>query len=243
MPDTILFLDIDGCLSRGKFARFDLAALQTLEQLVQQSPTEVVLCTGRSLSYIEALAQIIHLGRYAITDHGALLYDYLDDKTIPAPQMTPAVRLRIQEMAQYLAAHKNSLDVHWEMSHGKEACVSLVAEKGKTAEDVYAVVTAKLNTEGFDLHCSGRALDIAPHGVNKWTGVQHFLHHTGREAAPLRLAAIGDSQGDLPILTEVDFAACPANAADAVKAVCHYISPKADIHGVLDIYRHHIFPA
>ena len=53
MPDTILFLDIDGCLTRGKFARYDLAALQTLEQLVQQSPTEVVLCTGRSLSYIE----------------------------------------------------------------------------------------------------------------------------------------------------------------------------------------------
>ena len=239
MPDTILFLDIDGCLTRGKFARYDLAALQALEQLVQQSPTEVVLCTGRSLSYIETLAQIVRFGRYAITDHGALLYDYLNDEVIPAPQMTPAVRLRIQEMAQYLAAHKNSLDVHWEMSHGKEACVSLVAEKGKTAEDVYAVVTAKLNTDGFDLHCSGRALDIAPHGVNKWTGVQHFLHHTGREAASLRLAAIGDSQGDLPILSQVDFAACPANAVDIIKDLCHYVSPEAEIYGVLDIYRRH----
>ena len=216
MPDTILFLDIDGCLTRGKFARYDLAALQTLEQLVQQSPTEVVLCTGRSLSYIETLAQIVRFGRYAITDHGALLYDYLNDDVIPAPQMTPAVRLRIQEMAQYLAAHKNSLDVHWEMSHGKEACLSLVAEKGKTAEDVYAVVTTNLNTD-----------------------VQHFLHHTGREAASLRLSAIGDSQGDLPILSQVDFAACPANAVDVIKDLCHYVSPEAEIYGVLDIYRRH----
>lgn len=239
MPDTILFLDIDGCLSGGKFARFDLTALQSLEQLVSQSPTEVVLCTGRSLSYIEALAQIIRLGRYAITDHGALLYDYLDDKTIPAPQLTPAVCERIRDMAQYLAAHKNSLEVHWEMSHGKEACVSLVAEKGRTAEDVYNAVRAHLHTDGFDLLRSGRALDISPRGINKWTGAQHYLHHSGQNTANLRLAAIGDSCGDLPILTEVDFAACPANAADAVKAGCHYISPEADIHGVLDIYYRH----
>lgn len=237
MPTTILFLDIDGCLSSGKFARYDLTALQALEQLVQDSPTEVVLCTGRSLSYIEALAQIVRLGRYAITDHGALLYDYLEDKTFPAPQLTPAVRERIRNIAAYLATHKNRLDVHWEMSHGKEACVSLVAEKGKTAEDVYNVVHAHLDTGGFDLLCSGRALDISPHGINKWTGVQHYLHHTGRTTVPLRLAAIGDSHGDLPILTQVDFAACPDNAADAVKAVCHYVSPAAEIHGVLDIYQ------
>ena len=237
MPETILFLDIDGCLTRGKFARYDSAALRTLEQCVQASPTEVVLCTGRSLSYIEALAQFARLGRYAITDQGALLYDYLNDDVIPAPQLTPAVRERTQQMAQYLAAHKDSFAVHWQKSHGKEACFSLVAEQGKTAEDVYAVVTANLHTDGFDLHCSGRALDIIPHGINKWTGVQHYLHHTGQQAANRRLAAIGDSPGDLPILRKVDFAACPANAAEAVKHICHYVSPEAEIYGVLDIYR------
>ena len=237
MKGDFLFLDIDGCLSRGKFAPFDVAALQTLAALVQQSATEVVLCSGRSLSYIEALAQIVRFGRYAVTDQGALLYDYLEDEVVYAPQLTPPVRERIAALAQYLAAHGDQFPVRWKMSHGKEACVSLVAEKGKRAEDVRAVVEAHLQTDGFDLHCSGRALDIIPHGVNKWTGAQFFFEHYGKKAT--RIAAIGDSPGDLPILTQADFAACPANAAESVKAVCDDISDADEIYGVIDIYRRH----
>ena len=102
-------------------------------------------------------------------------------------------------------------------------------------EDVRAVVEAHLQTDGFDLHCSGRALDIIPHGVSKWTGAQFFLEHYGKQAT--RLAAIGDSPGDLPILTQVDFAACPANAADSVKAVCDFVSDADEVYGVTDIFQ------
>ena len=152
-----------------------------------------------------------------------------------APQLTPPVRERIAALAQYLAAHGDQFAVRWKMSHGKEACVSLVAEKGKRAEDVRAVVEAHLQTDGFDLHCSGRALDIIPHGVSKWTGAQFFLEYYGKQAT--RLAAIGDSPGDLPILTQVDFAACPANAADSVKAVCDFVSDADEVYGVTDIFQ------
>ena len=235
MKGDFLFLDIDGCLSRGKFAPFDVAALQALAALAQNAETEVVLCTGRSLSYVEAIAQFVRFGRYAVTDQGALLYDYLEDEVVFAPQLTPPVRERIAALAQYLAAHGDQFAVRWKMSHGKEACVSLVAEKGKRAEDVRAVVEAHLQTDGFDLHCSGRALDIIPHGVSKWTGAQFFFAHYGKKAT--RIAAIGDSPGDLPILTQVDFAACPANAADSVKAVCDFVSDADEVYGVTDIFQ------
>ena len=81
MKGDFLFLDIDGCLSRGKYAPFDVAALQALAALAQNAETEVVLCTGRSLSYVEAIAQFVRFGRYAVTDQGALLYDYLEAAT------------------------------------------------------------------------------------------------------------------------------------------------------------------
>jgi len=68
MKGDFLFLDIDGCLSRGKYAPFDVAALQALAALAQNAETEVVLCTGRSLSYVEAIAQFVRFGRYAGTD-------------------------------------------------------------------------------------------------------------------------------------------------------------------------------
>ncbi|MDO4643407.1 MAG: HAD family hydrolase [Cardiobacteriaceae bacterium] len=235
MKGDFLFLDIDGCLSRGKFAPFDVKALQNLADIVQASETEVVLCTGRSLSYIEAIAQFVRFGRYAVTDHGALLFDYLEDEVTYAPQMTKHIREKIVALSQYLESQGNALAVHWKMSHGKEACVSLVAEKGKYAADVRAVIETNLQLDGFDLHCSGRALDIVPHGVSKWTGAQFFLQHFGKTAN--RLAAIGDSPGDLPILTQVDFAACPANAENSVKTVCHYVSAEAEVYGVTDIFR------
>ena len=104
MKGDFLFLDIDGCLSRGKFAPFDVAALQTLAAMARDADTEVVLCSGRSLSYIEAIAQFVRFGRYAIADQGALLYDYLEDEVVFAPQLTPPVRERIAALAQYLAA-------------------------------------------------------------------------------------------------------------------------------------------
>ena len=235
MKGDFLFLDIDGCLSRGKYAPFDAQALQALAAMARDAETEVVLCTGRSLSYVEAIAQFAPFGRYAVTDQGALLFDYLEDEVVYAPQLTPQVRERSAELARYLAAHGDSFAVRWKMSHGKEACVSLVAEKGKQAEDVRAVLEAHLQTDGFDLHCSGRALDIIPHGVSKWTGAQFFFAHYGKKAT--RIAAIGDSAGDLPILTQVDFAACPPNAADSVKAVCDYVSDVDEVYGVTDIFR------
>ena len=90
MKGDFLFLDIDGCLSRGKFAPFDVAAMQTLAALARNADTEVVLCSGRSLSYIEAIAQFVRFGRHAVADQGALLYDYLEDEVVFAPQLTAA---------------------------------------------------------------------------------------------------------------------------------------------------------
>ena len=107
MKGDFLFLDIDGCLSLGKYAPFDVAALQALAALAQNAETEVVLCTGRSLSYVEAIAQFVRFGRYAVTDQGALLYVYLEDEVVFAPQLTPPVRERIAALAQYLGAWRS----------------------------------------------------------------------------------------------------------------------------------------
>ena len=37
---------------------------------------------------------------------------------------------------------------------------------------------------------------------------------------PVVTVAVGDQENDLPMLMAADIAACPANAAEAVKAVC-----------------------
>ncbi len=237
MKEKIWFIDIDGCLSRGKFAPFDMFALQTLQSLIAKSGVEALLCSGRSLSYIEALTQFFRFGRYALADHGGILYDLEKDNCIYLPQLSPEMRRRLADVSADLAA-LGVENGHWKMSHGKEGSISLVGggEPAKFLHDV--VIQSDISLADFDVHYSGTVLDIVPKGISKWEGAYFYRQWRGKQAA--NIAAIGDSHGDLPLLEKADFSACPANAHDAVKAVCDYVSPHSDVYGVIDILSRHV---
>lgn len=231
MEKTIWFVDIDGCLSGGKFKPFDLSAFQALERLIQERHLDVVLCTGRSLSYLEALRQVARLGRFAIADHGSILYDTETDTAVYHPLCQADTRQKLRQLSVDLEAlgEKNGL---WRLSHGKSGSVSLVGQ-GCDGLAIRATLSHTFDLTGFDTHNSGRVLDIVPAGINKWVGAQFYLNH--RFISDVRTAAIGDSHGDLPILGMVDVPTCPNNAHKDVKALCHYVSPENEIRGVIDI--------
>lgn len=53
----------------------------------------------------------------------------------------------------------------------------------------------------------------------------------------MNFAAIGDSDGDLGVFRMVGRAFAPANASEAVRATCRYVSEHAHTLGVIDIFR------
>ena len=240
MKKTVWFLDVDGCLTAGKFARFNLAAMQRLEQLVREQGLEVVLCTGRSLSYLEALAQVLRLGRYAIGDHGAVLYDLERDEAFFHPKFDRADRDKLRQL-RYDLERLGQENGKWKLSHGKEASVSLVGQ-GCDALMMHEILQKEFDCEGFDLHASGRVLDLVSTGINKWVGAQFHLHKQYLSLDGLTIAAIGDSHGDLPLLSQAHIATCPANGHKQVQAVCDYVSPQPDILGVIDILSQPLVP-
>jgi hydroxymethylpyrimidine pyrophosphatase-like HAD family hydrolase len=69
--------------------------------------------------------------------------------------------------------------------------------------------------------------------VSKATGLARFKARTGLVAE--RLAGIGDTTGDMAIREHVAFFACPANAQPELKRHADYVSPFAEVAGVLDI--------
>lgn len=80
-------------------------------------------------------------------------------------------------------------------------------------------------------------LEIGPRDVSKGTGVVHIaqLLHT----ALADCAAAGDSQNDLPMLSEVGTAYSVENADPNVKAMARFVGPSCDDGGLADvIYRH-----
>ena len=58
-------------------------------------------------------------------------------------------------------------------------------------------------------------------GCTKATGLRFVTDYlTDRLGHPLTTVAVGDQENDLPMLLAADIAACPENAAEAVKSVC-----------------------
>lgn len=74
-----------------------------------------------------------------------------------------------------------------------------------------------------------RAGELSIHHViqaqkNKMRGIEMLVEKTG--IPPEEMAYIGDDLPDMSAMTIVGLAACPADAVDDVKKLCHYICEK-----------------
>ena len=68
---------------------------------------------------------------------------------------------------------------------------------------------------------SSRYFELQAKGCTKATGLRFVAERLEKELGhPVVTVAVGDQENDLPMLLAADIAACPANAAEAVKAVC-----------------------
>lgn len=92
------------------------------------------------------------------------------------------------------------------------------------AEDLLAVRPAVEAAFGdtFEYSVSSpRFFELQKKGCTKATGL-HFVaeYLAGKLGHPVTTVAVGDQENDLPMLLAADIAACPANAVEAVRAVC-----------------------
>lgn len=68
---------------------------------------------------------------------------------------------------------------------------------------------------------SPRFFELQRKGCTKATGLRFVAEYLkGKLGHPVVTVAVGDQENDLPMLMAADIAACPANAAESVKAVC-----------------------
>ena len=71
------------------------------------------------------------------------------------------------------------------------------------------------------------ALQIAPPGLSKWTGVVAFCRHRGLD--PDRVLAIGDGPNDVELLSRAAIAVAPSNGyPEAVRRAHHTVPPPSE---------------
>lgn len=233
----LLVLDIDGVLTREEGKALDLRLLERLRQMnraARENPSRpaVTLCTGRPAPYVEAMLQAIDGHLPAIFENGAGLYvpdgyRFLHHPALKDRSTFQVVRQRLDETLVQTG--------HAFFQPGKEYSLSLFAHDPAKTDGLHDQAVDALGSLGgsVDLVYSISCLNVIPRGVDKGSGIEFMADETSYE--PAEMLGVGDSDVDLPFLTEVGYSAAPANANPKVKGIVQYVSPSAAAEGVRDI--------
>ena len=237
----LVICDIDGCLSPESHAPINDTALSKIADhnrraVAQKDRPIVTLCSGRPISFVEAMCRFIHNTLIpCIGENGVWLYSPDVNKVEMDPAIT-AEHLEAVHAASRLLCDKYRANGVIEQP-GKSAAVTLYHPDTTYLRSILPAVQNELADHGWPFRVSMTWFYIncdLTH-VNKATGINRLFAETGIDRS--RTAAIGDTMGDKFMADSVRFFACPANAEPEIQQSANYISPHAEIDGVLDILR------
>ncbi|MFT4555877.1 MAG: hydroxymethylpyrimidine pyrophosphatase-like HAD family hydrolase [Planctomycetaceae bacterium] len=235
----LVICDIDGCLSSESHAPINDTALSKIAEhnrlaVSQKDRPIVTLCSGRPISFVEAMCRFIHNTLIpCIGENGVWLYCPDLNKFEMDPAIT-AEHLEAVHTASKLLREKYQANGVIEQP-GKAAAVTLYHPDTAYLRSILPAIKDELAARGWPFRVSMTWFYIncdLTH-VNKATGIERLFARTGID--PARTAAIGDTMGDKFMADSVSFFACPANAEAEIKQSANYISPYEEIDGVLDI--------
>jgi hydroxymethylpyrimidine pyrophosphatase-like HAD family hydrolase len=235
----LVICDIDGCLSSESHAPINDTVLSKIAEhnrlaVSQKDRPIVTLCSGRPISFVEAMCRFIHNTLIpCIGENGVWLYCPDLNKFEMDPAIT-AEHLEAVHTASKLLREKYQANGVIEQP-GKAAAVTLYHPDTAYLRSILPAIKDELAARGWPFRVSMTWFYIncdLTH-VNKATGIERLFARTGID--PARTAAIGDTMGDKFMADSVSFFACPANAEAEIKQSANYISPYEEIDGVLDI--------
>lgn len=247
MNVKLIICDWEGCVSEpgGGRVTWNTPAIAKLSGLINKMRKvkeypPFVLCTGRQFPYGEAALQATNAfwdDIPSILENGAGLYYPTTKEYIWNPAITDETDKMMVEVRR--KAYEFIKTIGGVRELGKEYCISLNPPKDMSVEELYHQILKQLDEFGnvIEITHSNSAVDITPKGVNKGSGVRFLSKVTG---IPLKdMVGIGDTKGDIPMLSLVGHPTGPANADENVRQLAEYVSPFETTHGVVDIIHHY----
>ena len=131
-----------------------------------------------------------------IVENGSVFYIPKTGEWHTNTRITSGTIRQLKEVEGRLKEYTDTLGIFIEL--GKAFSCSVRPPAGVLMEDFFQDIYALCNTEGIEITHSNSAVDITITGVNKGSGMREWCEKTGIGLE--RVAAIGDSDGDLPVL-------------------------------------------
>lgn len=231
--------DIDGCLAPESSAPFDLPSLakiadhNRLAHELRDRPI-VTVCSGRPEPFAEAMCRLIQNHSLpAIAENGVWIYHPDRNVYDRDPAITSDHLKAVAAAAAWIDRELGAQGVV--MQPGKTCSISLYHHNTEFLKTLESPIRERFHREGWPLRVSMTWLyincDLAH--ISKGTAIDRWTAMTGIPKD--RLAGIGDTRSDIPIIERVAFFASPANAVEEIRDRAALVSPSHEAKGVVEI--------
>jgi phosphoglycolate phosphatase len=201
-----IVVDIDGTLT-DRSRHINLDAVRELRQL----PIPVVLASGNVICFVRAAAKLLGASDMMIGENGGVVQAGYDAKPMVLADIEPCRLAR--DVLRKEFPNLEPLDETYRKSElAFRRNIDLAKAKHIVAEQY----------PGLEIVDTQFALHLKHRVVNKATGLRKIAEIMGIESR--NVAAMGDSENDLPMLKEAGLAIAVGNAAPELKAVADYVS-------------------
>ena len=201
--------DIDGTLT-------DMSRLISLEAVaaIRQMPIPVILCSGNVICFMRAASKLLGASELMIGENGGVVQAGYDAEPLVLADIgkcRSAGGMLMRELPDLV-----SLDETYRRSE-------LAFRRGIDLDRARRLLGE--HYPDLELLDTKFALHLKHRSVNKATGMRKVAEIMGLTTG--ELAAMGDSENDLPMLKEAGIAIAVGNATTAVKAEADYVCRKS----------------
>lgn len=239
-----IICDIDGCLSPETSEPFDEASLAEIAAHNRRAGRDrdrpmLTVCSGRPQPFAEAMARLVHNTEVpVIAENGVWLWDPATNEFLMDPGITPEHRGAVRDAAAWLEeafGREHDGRVGVSQQPGKSASVSLYHPDTEYLRSIQQRTAGEFHERGWPLRVSMTwcYINCDLTHVSKATAIRRLMERTGLRRE--RLAGIGDTAGDELIRENVAWFACPANAAEEMRARADFVAGSGEARGVVEI--------
>lgn len=233
--------DLDGCLSHP-FQPPAWEALLALMRLHAERPADpsippLSICTGRPLSYAEAVAQWLAVTTPILFESGSGMYDPVANRVTWAPGIDARTEAALERLRRRIHGELVGRFPGTVAEFGKQKDVGVTNPDARVIASLLAAVTEIVREDGdaeVEIHHTAVSVNVIPRAANKGAGLAWLAEHLDLPLAAM--AYVGDSGGDISALRRAGMAFAPANAVDEVKALATVTGGEATA-GVLEAYQ------
>jgi phosphoglycolate phosphatase (TIGR01487 family) len=213
--------DVDGTIT-DRQRRISLPAIACMRDLVERG-VEVVLASGNTACFMDALARAIGTSGTVIAENGGVFrIGFAGALQVEGDRSEAVSAFRVLEA--YYQRKGVALELYGERYRFSDVAIARTVPTEEVREVVRGLGVKVLDT-GFAIHLQAK-------GLSKGLALQKLAAGMGIPAE--EFLAVGDSENDLEMIEAAGIGVAVANAGDAVKAASDYIAEKGDGDGFVE---------